>query len=583
MDNFVLSNKKSKSEVSYMYKGQKKEALATSFETAFFERDGQAKEVKCKHCSESYICVAGSGYSNVKSHLAAKHSGWEVVFHASIASKNQNPMDTFVKKKPKVTDEITEWYAWMLLVVQKFQPFSIIEDPIFRAFRGSTYKFSRRNLRRLMDKVGSNVNDQIKLELSSIKFGLLLDSWDAGNGTHMTAVFASYTFGEKQRKKRLLFFTPLINETSYSAESYFETLKVNMRDLLDIDVTAVNHPVLFIVGDNVRENYKLGRLLKAPMIGCFSHRLNLCCKDIFEKHIELINRFNHFMITIVQCKTIMGIINTEGFPKPIKRNETRWLSTFAMLQRSYDLFDYLPQLLADTEQFQHFRLADKPALKHLIDKFEEFRSMTVELQSDKSIITISVARQAFTNLLTAPEYNDILEPNLVAKINPREYLDLNYDNGKKEYKLNNYFQSGITKIQLKKEGQMNGVERDAVKKFLKPGAIVSSNTNVPALSLLQAAAQEVHVNTGESNYVNTDWIDISSDCCERLFSIARLVNHYTRKSMTPESLEICLYLWANKELWNDKTVAEVLNSFTLDADSSTEADAETAFYEELSL
>jgi hypothetical protein len=33
--------------------------------------------------------------------------------------------------------------------------------------------------------------------------------------------------------------------------------------------------------------------------------------------------------------------------------------------------------------------------------------------------------------------------------------------------------------------------------------------------------------------------------------------------MTPASIELVLYLWTNKELWNESTIAEILGETTL--------------------
>jgi ribulose-5-phosphate 4-epimerase/fuculose-1-phosphate aldolase len=77
----IPCNKKYKSEVTYTYNGEEKKVLSSVFESYFFTRDGDSKDVKCKHCPETYSCGLKSGYSNVRSHLNVNHSGWEIPFH----------------------------------------------------------------------------------------------------------------------------------------------------------------------------------------------------------------------------------------------------------------------------------------------------------------------------------------------------------------------------------------------------------------------------------------------------------------------------------------------------------------------
>jgi hypothetical protein len=52
-------------------------------------------------------------------------------------------------------------------------------------------------------------------------FEILLDSWDAQNGSRLTAVFASFILQREtavgtQRKKMLLFVTPMLDESDFN-------------------------------------------------------------------------------------------------------------------------------------------------------------------------------------------------------------------------------------------------------------------------------------------------------------------------------------------------------------------------------
>jgi hypothetical protein len=58
----------------------------------------------------------------------------------------------------------------------------------------------------------------------------------------------------------------------------------------------------------------------------------------------------------------------------------------------------------------------------------------------------------------------------------------------------------------------------------------------------------------DSEYHPTWHVLPTSNVCERLFSRAKLVFSERRKRMSPETLEIILYLFCNYELWSPSTV-----------------------------
>ena len=52
--------------------------------------------------------------------------------------------------------------------------------------------------------------------------------------------------------------------------------------------------VSFIVGDNENMNKSIAKKIGVPLIGCYSHRLNLAVRKYLEPHEPLINCQNSF-------------------------------------------------------------------------------------------------------------------------------------------------------------------------------------------------------------------------------------------------------------------------------------------------
>jgi hypothetical protein len=58
-----------------------------------------------------------------------------------------------------------------------------------------------------------------------------------------------------------------------------------------------------------------------------------------------------------------------------------------------------------------------------------------------------------------------------------------------------------------------------------------------------------------SNYIDLTWIEPTSNRCERLNSIAKLINDPLRRSMYPKTLEDLVMLKYNPTFWDIHTIA----------------------------
>lgn len=63
-----------------------------------------------------------------------------------------------------------------------------------------------------------------------------------------------------------------------------------------------------------------------------------------------------------------------------------------------------------------------------------------------------------------------------------------------------------------------------------------------------------------SRYVKLNHFTPTSNKCERLFSLTKILLSDRRKSMEPYHLELSVFLRANKDLWNEFTIDEMLKA-----------------------
>ena len=158
--------------------------------------------------------------------------------------------------------------------------------------------------------------------------------------------------------------------------------------------------VLFICSDNRPTNKKLCRILKKPMIGCFSHLLNLAAKQMLLKYEEsIIKPIEKLMSKLASFKK-WAILSRKTQLRPVLRNCTRWSSTFDMIERYLDYTE--PNVLLNMEDTEIENLKSiidqqKSELTNLVSICKKLMSATLGLQrSDADLWT---ARRLFDQLI----------------------------------------------------------------------------------------------------------------------------------------------------------------------------------------
>jgi hypothetical protein len=125
-----------------------------------------------------------------------------------------------------------------------------------------------------------------------------------------------------------------------------------------------------MVADNCSTNKSIARMLDIPMIGCASYRFNLACTLFLEEYEVQLHSINDLMVELRKLKKA-GKLRKVTDLEPVKRNVTRWNSTYSMLKRFFQLKPFL-----DDEDIDIAVLIPSGSelikLQNLIWKYEEY-------------------------------------------------------------------------------------------------------------------------------------------------------------------------------------------------------------------
>ena len=213
------------------------------------------------------------------------------------------------------------------------------------------------------------------------KFALIFDGWDAGD-THFLAIFASFMY-EGFRKQVLLSFSPCLDESSQTADEHLKLLE----SALEYYNKSLKN-VCALIGDNCATNKRLASLCGIPLVGCFSHILNLAVKKYYFEvpaRKQLISKVSN-LIGIL--KTIKGaaFLRRHADVKAIGKNETRWTSSYDMLYRYIRLLPSISDITEEyvTEQFLNRR--ENSLIETLLDELKQINKSMKYLQDNNLIL-----------------------------------------------------------------------------------------------------------------------------------------------------------------------------------------------------
>ncbi|EGZ15225.1 hypothetical protein PHYSODRAFT_505306 [Phytophthora sojae] len=119
----------------------------------------------------------------------------------------------------------------------------------------------------------------------------------------------------------------LLEDGDQTSDAHIKLFK-NILDVYDMTSDMVG----FLVGDDCATKQSIVTKMGIPLVGCASHRFNLAVNKFTEPYGDLLDEVNSLMVELrhennrAELKKYTDLV-------PIKRNVTRWSSTFTMVER----------------------------------------------------------------------------------------------------------------------------------------------------------------------------------------------------------------------------------------------------------
>lgn len=486
---------------------------------------------QCK-CGKILTQRKNTGWSNLFNHVKTQHPEYQKLLKPALS------IDKFIKKVDTSTKS-NNIYGWLNWTCCGLKPFSFVENELTRTYTSLTL-ISEKTLKKYMNLLTKEVEKKITNLLPS-KFCLVLDGWTK-KSTHFVGVFASYySHSPGGYNMVLLSFSPLLNETSFTAVDHLEFLE----SILEIYGSSFSN-VVAICGDNAEVNKALATLCGVPLVGCASHRFNLAVIDYLKPYDVIISKVNSLMVKLKSLK-ISGILRKHTSLCPIKKNETRWSSIADMMCR----YEQLKCFISNAEHITQPCLVnfiptarENTVISELLTHLKKFNSITIALQRvDISILEVHYLHDEI--IREYPTFGKYLMINSKIVHSP-------------------IFESALIKIQDNKLYDLSPEEQIAASNLMLSSSDLimdtdfSSGSDDFAGSVLRKRKMEKQSNI--SKYMDTRFVVPTSNAVERLFSMVGYAFSDMRQRLLPVNLEMQVFLKSNKHLWNEALVSQIISS-----------------------
>eukprot|EP01040_Poterioochromonas_malhamensis_P008742 gene8742-9464_t len=350
----------------------------------------------CCECGEPIVQAYGTGIGNLRRHFATHDDCIEWIKK----HLHKNNLNKYFIRAERRDHDI---YGWINFIVKKNLPFSVVEDEEYRRVV-HLGEISIKTLLKYMHLIGEEVRKEIVQKLAPTKFGLLFDGWSDGNGTHYCGIFAVVPTSEFSGHETLLLaMSPFEDESSFDGDQFINFINQTLEQY-EIDQINSKNKVLFLVGDNANINVSIATKMKIPLIGCYSHRLSLACKKLFETEKTLLEKIDSLMQKLSNNKPRGYLRKKPGINdlSPITKNKTRWLSTFNMIKRMIALQPLLKDLNFDRidKEINPLLLSDEElqTIEELYERLKPLEDVTIDLQKEEGN-DLGIARAFFDGLL----------------------------------------------------------------------------------------------------------------------------------------------------------------------------------------
>uniref|UniRef100_H3GUY7 Uncharacterized protein n=1 Tax=Phytophthora ramorum TaxID=164328 RepID=H3GUY7_PHYRM len=347
-------------------------------------------------------------------------------------------------------------------------------------------------VKKCMEGIASAVGIKLEKELGTL-IGLMFDGWTHA-GVHYIGLYAVYE-AEGELRVPLLGLPPLTDGT-HTADAHAQLFE----NVLDV-YHKTNDMVGFLVGDNCNTNQCIANKMGIPLVGCASHRFNLAVNKFLAPYESLLGEVNDLMVALRQENNFAELKkHTELLP--VKRNVTRWSSTFTMVQR---------YIRSDIQK---------------VEAVEELIPTEVRLLFDALVAEYPVMAEhlkATARIVHTPA-----------------------------------FESGI--VHLISGHGLSSAEAEAHKPFEKRSSTRKKRKDRDedyASLLLRSGGKRARADTTTDYLPLVKLIPPTSNKVERLLSQCKLVMTPQRRCIPPANFEQLSFLRANRSMWDLITVASV--------------------------
>jgi hypothetical protein len=334
----------------------------------FTQSESDERNFVCK-CGETRRQQIASGYANLISHLNSKHANDD-----SLQAMKKHKLDHSSKLELHgfASNKCAKIFQWMEWIIERNMPVSEVDDTLTRSM-SKWDSICSKTLLKYIEKVTKKVETKIAEEMPDL-IGISFDGWSVGS-LYFVGVYAYYEV-ENVLKTPLLAISPLLDESKMDADAHIEFFEETLKVY-----TNTRASIKFVIADNCSTNQSIASKMGIPLIGCASHRLNLALKKYLESYEPLLGKVDKLM-SALSTKKIGGLLRKKTDLRPVKRNVTRWSSTFEMLQRYLRLKDFCREMIPMEDYL--LRASENAIVDTLYEKMKRFDSYTKHLQKQET-------------------------------------------------------------------------------------------------------------------------------------------------------------------------------------------------------
>lgn len=401
-----------------------------------FEIDDSSKKAICLIC-KSLFSYCGST-SALGKHIRTKHPQ-EAISSTTLkrtvdegpSTSSSGPTEKKTMYQPTLTEvqEKNKLYPvgskmkeaidqkLVQMVVKDMQPFSIVEDEGFRDYSkilNPRYALpSRRTLTRSMIPELYRVEcARLSLQLEKAhSVAITTDSWTSRNNQSYLGVTAHFIDVDWKLHSAVL-------ETAHMPTSHTSAnLAAELKRIFQ--KWNIHLKIERIVTDNAANIVKAVRDLEYPHLPCFAHTINLVVQDALKSTVDVapiiakvksvVRFFHHSTSATAKLFEFQQQHNRKSM-KLIQEVETRWNSTYYMLQRYSEEQKMITLTLGWVERSDLILTSEENAtVEILIQALKPFEQVTLEMSGEKftSLSKVIPLQRGILECLSSPSVKDL--------------------------------------------------------------------------------------------------------------------------------------------------------------------------------